>query len=160
MTRNVLGQHKGAPSSYHGWPAQNAGGQNHNRGIIENTYLPIRDQKENIPMGRLMAFDQVGKKDSFGNDIISFIGPESKGTWKFDDGKLYPIKEQRAIPAYREGQGSIIHGDGSLVLTSGNGDLQNSIKRHRDSSSASGYHNETVEMFASPFAGRVNLSNP
>ena len=160
MTRNVLGQHKGATSRFHGWPAQNAGGQNHNRGIIENTYLPIRDQKEDIPLGRLMSLDQVGKKDSFGNDIISFIGPESKGTWKFDDEKLYSIKEQRAISAYREGQGSIIHGDGSLVMTNGNGDLQNSVKRHRDSSSASGYHNETVEMIASPFAGRVNLSNP
>ena len=106
-----------------------------------------------------MAVEQIGKKDAFGNEIIGFVGPSTKGTWKFDDEKIYPIKKHRVISAYREGQGSVLHGDGSLVMTSNNGDLQSSVRRHLDSTNAGGFHNEPIEMIACPFNFKVKLNS-
>ena len=112
-TRNVLGADRAA-----GY----AGNLNH---------FQLRGRRETINSARTLTNVHIGIKDTSGNELIGFAGPDSKGTFKHDNNTAYPIASRRAMGGLDRGQGNYLLSDGSVKQAS-DSEFQAIVKQHAE----------------------------
>ena len=112
-TRNVLGADRAV-----GY----AGNLNH---------FQLRGRRETINSARTLTNVHIGVKDTSGNELIGFAGPDSKGTFEHDNNIAYPIASRRAMGGLDRGQGNYLLSGGSVKQAS-DSEFQTIVKQHSE----------------------------
>jgi len=100
-------------------------------------YFQLRGRYENISSARTLTNVHIGVKDTSGNELIGFAGPDSKGTFKHDNNTAYPIASRRAMGGLDRGQGNYLLSDSSVKQASDT-EFQTIVKQHAETRGALG----------------------
>jgi hypothetical protein len=94
-------------------------------------HFQLRGRRETINSARTLTNVHIGVKDTSGNELIGFAGPDSKGTFEHDNNIAYPIASRRAMGGLDRGQGNYLLSGGSVKQAS-DSEFQTIVKQHSE----------------------------
>ncbi len=94
-------------------------------------HFQLRGRPESISSARTITNVHIGTKDAFGNELIGFVGSDSKGTFKHDNDQAYPIASRRAMSGLDREQGNYLLADGSADQVTDT-EFQTAVKQHAE----------------------------
>lgn len=130
--------------------------------VGSNSYAALQAGRTTVPAGSLfsasaqwLSRDHINLKDSFGNDVVGFVGPTSLGTYGRSTANAagsiatYNINSQRAMAGLNVDQGQMVRSDGSASQAS-NSDLKKALVEH--GKATGGIHGPLTELFLQAWA--------